>query len=124
MNTVLLIFLLHLLGIVLGCIILYIYKVMTYKNMVKDYYRLGGDKEVISFDEYLEKYRWYYRDIFTGIIFAWEIVLLVCIVSFVCDAIAKFIRYLFKIEKPKEKTIQELRKEQEERKPKLEKFNW
>lgn len=36
----------YLVGIIFGCIGIYIHHIIKYKNMVKDYYERGGDDEV------------------------------------------------------------------------------
>ena len=114
--------LVYLVGIIFGCIGIYIYHIIKYKNMVKDYYERGGDKEVISFDEFNDnEYRKNEGNYIGGVSF-WPLTIIAFIIIWIADGIKYGLKKLFKIPDPRKKTIQELREEYENKKPKLELF--
>ena len=111
----------YLVGIIFGCIGIYIHHIIKYKNMVKDYYERGGDKEVISFEEFNDnEYR--KNEGYIGVVAFWPFTIIAFIIIWIVDGSKYCLKKIFKIPDPRKKTIQELREEYENKKPKLELF--
>lgn len=114
--------LVYLVGIIFGCIGIYIYHIIKYKNMVKDYYERGGDKEVISFEEFNDNEYHKNEDGYIGGVLFWPLTIIAFIIIWIVDRTKYGLKKLFEIPDPRKKTIQELREEYEDKKPKLELF--
>jgi hypothetical protein len=112
----------YLVGIIFGCIGIYIHHIIKYKNLVKDYYERGGDKEVISFEEFNDnEYSKNEGDYIGGVSF-WPFTIIAFIIIWIVDGSKYCLKKLFRIPDPRKKTIQELREEYENKKPKFELF--
>ena len=114
--------LVYLVGIIFGCIGIYIYHIIKYKNMVKDYYERGGDKEVISFEEFNDNEYRKNEDVYIIDVAFWPLTIIAFIFIWIANGVKYGLKKIFKIPDPRKKTIQELREEYENKKPKLELF--
>ena len=82
-------------GIILSCIIIYIMNIIAYKQQIKDYYERGGDREIISFDEFNSK-RWDNGEYLAGAVL-WPFTFIAIIMEGICVVIKIGLKKLFKV---------------------------
>ena len=94
--------LVYLVGIIFGCIGVYIYHIIKYKSMLKDYYRQGTYKKVMSFDEFIDdEYHKNEGNYIGGVVF-WPLTIISLIIVWIIDGVKYGLKKLFKVPDPKE----------------------
>lgn len=69
--------------------------IIAYKQQIKDYYERGGDREIISFDEFNSK-RWDNGEYLAGAVL-WPFTFIAIIMEGICDIIKFGLKKLFKV---------------------------